>query len=80
MRKLVIASASAVALLVAAPAQAVNHPFIPADECATSEGAGGEPAFDNLVSAPGTPFLNRQRLPQGQLQSDAPAHCRKAQP
>ena len=64
-------------LFGAAPAQAVNHFFIPADECAASDNAGGEIALDNVSAAPGQPFVKRALHTEGPHgnNSEAPGRC-----
>jgi hypothetical protein len=69
---------AALGLSQAGPAYGVNHPLIPADECAESGNAGGEMGFDNVSTAPGQPFVKRaahNEGPQGQENSQAPGNC-----
>jgi hypothetical protein len=52
-----LAIAGSAVLASVAPALAVNHPFIPANECAQSSAAGGRPAASREQSdVAGAPF------------------------
>jgi hypothetical protein len=71
-------AAASLGLFAAAPAYGVNHFFIPADECAASDNAGGEMGFDNVSAAPGQPFVKRglhNEGPQAVNNSRAPDSC-----
>lgn len=76
--------------LVAAPAQAVNDPFVPGDntQCAADNSqAVGHPSFANNQTPPtaANPLFSANNPgqstgAQGQANSQAAAHCTNAQP
>ena len=87
MKRPMLVLASACALLLAAPAAAVNDPLVPGDECSASTTAVGHPAFANQLDNPqgaNPPFsLNnpgKSTGAKGSANSKATAHCKNAQP